>query len=228
MKNTVSVWFSPAAITVDGEIISFTSNVTIDLIANNLPDDLDPTKISGINWNVMSENKIYFMLKGGSVRKFDFDKYNDYIQPYVDIWQAEKDRLDQEEQNRVEEYNKFENRQARALTQLNQNFETAKQIAHLKSSLGFTIDANQTANENVTGLLVTIGDGTTQFCDYNNVFHEVNKADLETMQTEIIQNAQYLYQQKWGYRTQIEECTDGDGLDEILAKIEFKYKDFTQ
>ena len=73
-----------------------------------------------------------------------------------------------------------------------------------------------------------IGDGTTQFCDYNNVFHEVDKADLETMQTEIIQNAQYLYQQKWSYRTQIEECTDGDALDEILAQIEFKYKDFTQ
>lgn len=228
MKNTVSVWFVPMAITVDGKIISFTSNVTIDLIANKLPDDLDPTKISGINWNVMSENKIYFMLKGGSVRKFDSDKYDDYIQPYVDIWQAEKDRLEQEQAEAQAEYNKFENRQARALTQLNANFETVKDNAHLKSSLGFEADANSTAKENVQGLIEEVGDGTVQFCDYYNQFHELNKSQLETLKSEINQNGQALYAQKWQYRTAIEQCSDNEGLDQVVAGIEFTYKDFTQ
>ena len=228
MKNTVSVWFAPMAITVDGEIISFTSNVTIDLIANNLPDDLDPTKINGINWNVMSENNIYFMLKGGSVRKFDSDKYNDYIQPYVGIWQAEKDRLEQEQEEAEAEWNKFENRKARALTQLNVDFETVKEHAHLKSTLGFEADANPTAKENVQGLIEEVGDSTVQFCDYYNQFHELNKSQLETLKSEINQNGQALYAQKWQYRTAIEQCSDNEGLDQVVAGIEFKYKDFTQ
>ena len=140
---------------------------------------------------------------------------------------AKKDEQQQGQEEIEAEYNRFENRQARALVQLNDDFETIKERSHIKSSLGFTADANQTANENVTGLLVTIGDGTAQFCDYYNQFHEVNKADLETLQNEIIQNAQSLYQQKWVYRTQIENCTDNEGLDAVLEAINFTYMDFT-
>lgn len=227
MKNTVSVWFAPMAITVDGEIISFTSNVTIDLIANNLPDDLDPTKINGINWNVMSENNIYFMLKGGSVRKFDSDKYDDYIQPYVNIWQAEKDRIEQEQQEQQEEWNKFENRQARALTQVNEDFETVSLRAYVKSSLGFTANADRIAKDNVQGLIEEVGDSTVQFCDYYNQFHELNKSQLETLKSEINQNGQNLYQQKWVYRTAIEQCADNEGLDQVVEGIKFIYMDFT-
>ena len=65
------------------------------------------------------------------------------------------------------------------------------------------------------------------FCDYYNQFHEVTKADLETLQSEIIKNAQNLYKQKWQYRTAIEACTDNEGLDAVTASIEFTYMDFT-
>lgn len=228
MKNTVSVWFSPMGITVDGETIMFTSNVTIDLIADKLPDDLNPTEISGLDWNVKSENQVSLLIKNGTLRKFDSDKYNDYIQPYVDIWQEEKDRREQEEQEEEAERNKFENRQARALTQLNVDFETVKKRAHLKSSLGFEADANPTAKENVQGLIEEVGDSTVQFCDYYNQFHELNKSQLETLKSEINQNGQALYAQKWQYRTAIEQCTDNEGLDQVVAGIEFTYMDFTQ
>lgn len=225
----VGVDLTVKAINVEDQIFWFDS-LSIDTIKDALPENVNPNEVSYVNWFLNYENQTGFYMSDGATILFDNteENYNKWVKPYVDIWQAEKDRQEQEQAEAEAEWNKFENRQARALTQLNEGFETTKQIAHIKSSLGFTIDANQTANENITGLLVTIGDGTTQFCDYNNVFHEVDKADLETMQTEIIQNAQYLYQQKWSYRTQIEECTDGDGLDEILAQIEFKYKDFTQ
>ena len=99
--------------------------------------------------------------------------------------------------------------------------------AHVKSSLGFTVDANSTANENINGLLITIGDGTVQFCDYYNQFHELNKSQLETLQSEIIQNGQSLYAQKWQYRTAIENCADNDQLDAAVAEINFTYMDFT-
>ena len=224
MKKSVYIWFKfDPAVRVGNDPLSI-SDVSPSLIKSEINE---PEKLDMIQYNGEGST-IDLCYSDGRGVLVDETEYENYVKPYVDLWQAEKDRLEKEEQEAQAEYNKFENRQARALTTLNTEFEQAKTDAHLTSSLGFEIDANQTANENITGLLVTIGNGTTQFCDYNNVFHEVNKADLETMQTEIIQNAQYLYQQKWSYRTQIEECTDGEGLDEILAQIEFKYKDFTQ
>ena len=127
----------------------------------------------------------------------------------------------------IKEYNKFENRQKRALTQLNQDFEDVKERAYIKSSLGFTSDADSTANENITGLLLTIGDNTIQFCDYYNEFHELNKSQLTTLQNEIIQNAQNLYTQKWQYRTAIENAADNSSLDEAVSQINFTYADFS-
>lgn len=143
---------------------------------------------------------------------------------------AEETRHKEEQEKERQEsgYYKFENCQTRALTQLNEDFEDIKEQAHIKSSLGFDVDANQTANENVNGLLITIGEGTCQFCDYNNQFHELNKSQLETLQLEIIANAQSLCAQKWQYRTAIEQCQDNDELDRVIASIEFTYRDFTQ
>ena len=137
------------------------------------------------------------------------------------------DKEDQAQTEAEAEQNKFENRQSRALTQLNADFETAADRAHVVSSLGFTVDANGTANENVNGLLVTIGDGTVQFCDYYNQFHTLNKAQLENLRAEISQNGQNLYAQKWQYRTAIEDCVDNEGLDAVVATIEFTYMDFS-
>ena len=155
------------------------------------------------------------------------ENYNIYVKPFVDQWQAEKERVEQEQAEAEAEQNKFENRQDRALEQLNKDFQIAADRAHVASSLGFTADANSTANENVNGLLITIGDGTVQFCDYYNEFHALNKAQLETLRSEIIQNGQSLYAQKWKYRTAIEDCVDNEGLDAVVATIEFTYMDFS-
>lgn len=192
-----------------------------------------PERIEDIQSIIWDESYIYNPNNKGTINfnndliSFDEEKYNDWVQPYVDIWQAKKDQQQQEQEEAEAEYNRFENRQARALTQLNEDFATAAERAHVKSSLGFTVDANSTANENINGLLITIGDGTVQFCDYYNQFHELNKSQLETLQSEIIQNGQSLYAQKWQYRTVIENCTDNDQLDAAIAAIKFTYMDFT-
>ena len=164
---------------------------------------------------------------GTNLLFFGEEKYNDWVKPYVDLWQAKKDQQQQEQEEAEAEYNRFENRQARALTHLNEDFETVKDRAHLRSSLGFTIDANSTAKENVQGLIEEVGESTVQFCDYYNQFHELNKSQLETLKSEINKNGQALYAQKWQYRTAIENCTDNEGLDAVTEIIEFTYMDFT-
>lgn len=105
------------------------------------------------------------------------------------------------------------------LSELNAAHMQAEETAHIVSSLGFEVDAGDRANRDIDGILKTIGDGTVMFCDYENQFHELNKAQCETLQTEIIQNAQALYAQKWAYRAQVEAA---ESVDELNA-IEFTF-----
>lgn len=188
----------------------------------SIPDYI-PENPNMIIWSVPSNDYGFYDI---SMNKTELEpteeNFNKWVKPFVEQWQAEYDK-----DHADEIY--FPNRQARALIQLNADFETVKKRAHIMSSLGFEADANSTANENITGLLLTLADDATcQFCDYYNQFHELNKTQLSTLQNEIIQNAQNLYNQKWGYRTAIENCVDNDGLDAVIETIEFTYSDFSQ
>ena len=107
------------------------------------------------------------------------------------------------------------------LAELEAAFDTASHKAHCTSSVGFEIDANETANRDIEGLTLVMSDtDTTLFCDYNNQFHEVTRAQLETMRREIVANSQRLYQIKWTYRTQIEAATTVDELDAITIRFD--------
>ena len=215
-KNEISIDFLLGSVNVNGEVFKF-YGLTTDLIKSDLPENAK--EIDFLVWSDDDALQTFFVLSGNSALVFfenskeNFDKY---VKPYVDLWQTKK-----------AEYNSFENTQARALAQLNGEFEKAKEIAHLTSSLGFEVDANSTANENVNGLLVTVGEGTVSFCDYNNEFHDLNKSQLETLRSEIISNAQSLYTQKWTYRTAIEQCETNEQIKETLAQVKFIYEDFS-
>lgn len=111
--------------------------------------------------------------------------------------------------------------------ELNTLHEAAEKEAHILSSLGFEIDANDRANRDVTGLLVTTAEGeSVVFMDYSNQAHTVSRANLLVMQKEIIENAQYLYSQKWQYRSQIEACETSEALSYL--NFQFAYKSFYQ
>ena len=228
MKNIVYVGLKDGIVSVENESFPI-KNLSADLIKKYLPENIEPADIGGISWCLNDPTQTVFNTYHNGDFRFNVaeENYNKFIKPYVDIWQAKQDEQQQEQEKAEAEYNRFENRQARALTQLNQDFATATERAHIKSSLGFTADANSTANENVNGLLITIGDGTVQFCDNNNQFHKLNKAQLETLRAEIIQNGQNLYAQKWKYRTAIEACSDNDQLDAVISSIQFTYLDFS-
>lgn len=103
--------------------------------------------------------------------------------------------------------------------------KAAEEEAHILSSLGFEIDANDRANRDVAGLLITTKEGeTVQFCDYSNIMRTVSRSDLETMQVEIIKNAQSLYAQKWYYRNQIDNAASSTALSKI--SFTFRYESF--
>ena len=115
----------------------------------------------------------------------------------------------------------LETERANKLSELSTAFEDASETAHLTSSLGFEIDANETANRDIEVLTLVMSDiDTTLFCDYNNQFHEVTREQLETMRKEIVANSQRLYQIKWQYRSLIEAATTVDELDPITIRFD--------
>lgn len=150
------------------------------------------------------------------------EEYDAWVQPLVDLWQAEKDRLAQEA------LANYPIRKQKALNNLNDTFKDIRDKAHIMSSLGYEINAGSTANEDITGLLLVMEDSETrQFCDYYNNFHSVTKTDLQTLQKEIVENAQNLYNQKWELRTAIENSNDDEELQTAVNNINFTYMDFS-
>lgn len=110
-------------------------------------------------------------------------------------------------------------------TELNTLHETAEEEAHILSSLGFEIDANERANRDITGLLLTTKEGeTVKFCDYSNIMRDITRTELETMQIEIVKNAQSLYSQKWLYRSQIDKTSTSEELEQL--NFTFHYENF--
>jgi len=103
------------------------------------------------------------------------------------------------------------------LTELKASFNEAAETATITSSLGFDIDANAVANQNITGLLITLEDDTTEvlFRGSDNAFHKVTRPNLVTMQKEVIENGQRLYTLKWQYETQIEAAKTQEEVNAI-------------
>ena len=146
--------------------------------------------------------------------------FDEEVKPYVDAWEAEKARLDAEAAAAEAEYNKLENVKARKLAELNSGLSAARSDskASIDSSVGFSINADDTANTNIAGLITfmeSTGTETTSFMAFDNSLKEVSLQDLKTMQTELAVWGQALYAYKWQVRTQIEAAGTKEEVDAI-------------
>ena len=113
--------------------------------------------------------------------------------------------------------------QAIKLNAVKTAFAEASANAHCVSSAGFVIDANETANRDINGLvnvLKATGTENTLFRAHDNSFHSVTLEQLETMLTEISLNGQYLYQAKWTMEAQIQAAETAEALDTIIITAE--------
>lgn len=93
----------------------------------------------------------------------------------------------------------------------------------ISSSLRFKANADLRSQNNINGLIAA-GQEPVAYVDSQNAVHSLTLAQLSTLLTECIENGQYLYQQKWTYRAQINACTTKEELEAIT--FEFKMKDF--
>lgn len=95
----------------------------------------------------------------------------------------------------------------------------------IDSSLGFKANADLRSQNNINGLLEA-GQEPVAYVDSQNVAHSLTLSQLNILLQEIILCGQYLYQQKWAYRAQINACTTKEELAAIT--FEFKMKDFNE
>ena len=95
----------------------------------------------------------------------------------------------------------------------------------IKSSLGFSINADLRSQNNLRGL-IAVGLEPVNFVTADNSVKSLSIEQLNILLNECALNGQNLYQQKWNYREQIENATTVEELNSI--EFNFEMKDFSK
>lgn len=95
----------------------------------------------------------------------------------------------------------------------------------IKSSLGFTINADLRSQNNLRGL-ITVGADPVNFVTADNSVKSLSIEQLNVLLNETAQNSQHLYLLKWHYREQIEQAKTKKELKAI--ELNFAMKDFSE
>lgn len=95
----------------------------------------------------------------------------------------------------------------------------------IKSSLGFSINADLRSQNNLRGL-IAVGLEPVNFVTADNSVKSLSIEQLNILLNECTLNGQNLYQQKWNYREQIENATTVEELNSI--EFNFEMKDFSK
>lgn len=175
-------------------------------------------KVHAIQWHYGSGTLELDGFTGEPLTAADYDRA---VAPYVQFWTTEKARREAEKAAQEAEYNRIENVKARKLAELNRAMEEAKvsSSVSIKSSVGYTVNANTTAKQNVDGLITAMtatGRDTVSFMTYDNQLINMTLEQLKTIQLELIRYGNNLYARKWGLRSQIEACKTKEEVDAIV------------
>ena len=131
--------------------------------------------------------------------------------------QEEFDKLPLKYKVTIEEYDPqdeinlevFRNQKKSAMQR---NFEEYKASKHtsINSSLGFRVNANDTAYMDIDGLCALteayIAEQTLDFRDYTNTIQKLTHAQLLQLKKELAQNRTRAYQKKWEYEQVIAQA----------------------
>lgn len=110
------------------------------------------------------------------------------------------------------------------LSELKWAFEQAGAKAVVETPWGWPVDAKREDKDNVDSILegmeATGAEVCEKFCDANNEFHAVTKADMQTIKLLIIQNGSRLYDKKW----QIRDAINAASSKEELMQVEIAFQ----
>lgn len=207
MEEHVTVILGDGVISVNGIPMQF-----------KFPPVAGHEKVHAIQWHYGSGTLELDGFTGEPLTASDYDRA---VAPYVQFWTTEKSRREKEKAAQEAEYNKIENVKARKLAELNRAMEEAKvsSSVSIKSSVGYTVNANTTAKQNVDGLITAMtatGRDTVSFMTFDNQLVELTLDQLKAIQLELISYGNNLYARKWALRSQIDACTTKEEVDAIV------------
>lgn len=156
------------------------------------------------------------IITDGKISNVAIKSYSE-VKQYVDIWQAKYNEIN------TPYIPTFEELKEAKLADVKSAFQEASENAHCMSSLGFEIDANETANRDINGLIVVLeanGGGNVQFRAYDNTFDTVTLDDLKQMRVDISLHGQNLYIRKWTLENAIDAATTKTELNAITITFE--------
>ena len=110
----------------------------------------------------------------------------------------------------------FDTLKTARLLELSSKFNEILENTHCMSSVGFEVNANKTARQNIEDLILILEPGESiLFRAYDNSFHEISREQLEIIAKEIAKNCRNLYQAKWRQEAAIKEARNIDELNAI-------------
>ena len=114
---------------------------------------------------------------------------------------------------------------SRKMVELEERFNEYRQSSNtfIESSLGFRVNANIVAFDNVSGLVAQLqyrqengeANPTIGFMSFDDELVTLSLADLKKLQVEISENGSLAYAKKWEIRTAIEQAQDEEALNSI-------------
>lgn len=158
------------------------------------------------------------------------EEYDECVQPLVDLWQAEKDRIVEEEAQAQAEYEKYENRKIRAFDYVDQNYNTCLNTAPVVSALGYENAINTSNLSVIMSSKFTLDSGTLDnmtILDYHNLPREIDKIQAGLIISEIAQAQSHIKDQRKQFYDLINNTTDNATLNEALKKCVFTSLDFS-
>ena len=198
--------------------------------------DVDIELVSQIYWKWGGENCICYYgdkLYGEDYHEIPLtdEDWETCVKPFTDQWQTEKDRIEQEEQEAQENYQKFSSRQLRAYDLVKTNYQSALDNAPVVTSLGFDADISTESTATLLGSKLNLDNGTydsVNFVDYYDIDREIDSTQINIILSQINQAQNHLRNQKQDYIAQIKNTYDNESLNALLPSLKFTTLDFTQ
>ena len=157
-----------------------------------------------------------------------------WVQPFIDLWQAEKDRLEQEQIEAEQELLKFENRKERALETLVNDYHSALESGFVRTSMGFDADISpdSVATLSATNLALNrniLGEEPpkTVFRDFYGLKRELDKVQVELLICQINAAQNHIRELKYTFKDKIKNTIDNESLNAALDTCAYSTLDFS-
>lgn len=156
------------------------------------------------------------------------ENFAKWVQPFIDLWQAEKDRLEQE-------LLKFENRKERALETLVNDYHSALESGFVRTSMGFDADISpdSVATLSATNLalnrnILAEEPPKTVFRDFYGLKRELDKVQVELLICQINAAQNHIRELKYTFKDKIKNTIDNESLNAALDTCVYSTLDFSK